>query len=207
MAREDKKFVFKKGTKDVETLLGELLDKKIAALQEKDEDFEILEIEEERKPKVPKISRKRSKVKIEENRLTLDDPEIRQEFDETLLAFRDIRTEYKRLDKEIKTGREAILEAMNGNLIYEGDAAVLKITETPQSSVNTETVIEALVDLESEDLDEIKAGVQEILDMARMGLLSISKTGFDRWIKTKGQEAGPFLVNRSPKKVIRVSKK
>lgn len=213
----DKKFTFKKGTSDVEALLEEMVDKRLAALtgegkKEKDEDFEMLELEEKPKKKVtskkaPKISTKKSKLKIEEKKHVIDDDEERQEFEEHLLSFKEARTKFNELKKEIDEGREVILSVMSGDLLFEGEATTLKIAETPQSSVNAETVIEALVDLESEDIEEIKAGVQEILDMARMGLLSIGKTAFDRWIKGKGQESGPYLVSHTPKKVIRVTTK
>lgn len=216
----ENKFRFKKGA-DVEAILEALVDKRLKALQEgkeeEDKDFELLELEEEVKSAKPKVSRsakprilkkkKKSKLKIEEKRLVIDDPEEKAEFDEALLAFKEARGQYNQLDKEVKAGRNTILTTMDGNLLYESDQVILKIAETPQSSVNAEAVVEALVDLESEDLEEIKAGVQEILDMARMGILSIGKTDFDRWIKARGQDARPFLISRSPKKVIRVSSK
>lgn len=211
---KDKKFSFKKGAGvDVEAVLAELIDKKLAALKEKDEDFETFELEEEEKPQVqattkaPKLSTKRPKLKLEERRLLIDDEEERKEFDAFLLSFRDTRNIYNKLDKEIKEGREIILEKVGVNLVYEGDSVALKIGEAPQSSVNVETVINALVDLESEDMKELKAGIQQILDLARLGILSIGKTDFERWIKAQGHEVGPFLVQRSPKKIIRVTTK
>ncbi len=217
------KFKFAQGTGDMEAALEKLLDERLAALAEgktkkveKEEDFEPLEVEEKKPEKAkaatatkkkPKIARKKKNLKIEEKRHIIEDQEEREEFEVNLLTFKDARTKSNVLKKEIDEGREMILEEMAGNLLFEGDSAVLKIAETPQTIVNAETVIEALVDLESEDIDEIKAGVQEILDMARMGLLSIGKTKFDGWIKGKGQEAGPYLITRSPKKVIRISSK
>lgn len=219
----DKKFKFKQGA-DLDALLEEKVEQRLAELlagkkekpEEKDEDFELLELEKEetpakpkkaKKPAAPKISKSKKKLKIEEKKHVIEGQEDREDFEEHLLTFKDARTKFNALKKEIDEGRDLILEEMAGDLLFEGESAVLKIAETPQSTVNAETVIEALVDMETDDIDELKAGLQEIIDMARMGLLSIGKTKFDGWIKGKGQEAGPYLVAGSPKKVIRITSK
>lgn len=215
-----KQFRFKQGTKveDEKAKLEELskaIDAKLAKLQgEEDEDFAMLELEDKKeakptkakssKPKLPKL--KPTKVLIKEKRLVLEDEE-RTEFDAFLLQFNQARTEHNKLGKEVAKGREHIYGVMGDNLVYEGDDAKLKISETKNESINAETVIEALVDLESEDMDEIKDGVQRLMDLARLGIVSIGKTDFDRWAKSQGYDTEPFIVKRAPKKRITISKK
>ena len=211
---------------DVATLLSQLIDQKLAALVKPqaqpvqpptDKDFAMIEeslveapvpvkAEVKEKPKLPKLTPK-EKPKLEAKKLLIEDAERRVEFEQLITEFNKNRSIQNEAKKKVDDARGTILETMEGNLIYDGDTLAVNIKEIANQSVNASAVVEALVDLKSESLEEIKAGVQQIIDLARLGIMEFGKTSFERWVKGHGYDPEPFITQHEKEKRIYVTPK
>jgi hypothetical protein len=210
---------------DMATLLSQLIDQKLAALVSAaptptaapvappvvDEDFTLLEETkevvktEDKKPKLPKTTKEKPKIEI--RKLVIEDTEQRASFEQAITEFNKARSVQNEAKKEVEEGRKVILEAMGDNLLYEGDSLNLSIKNAKNESVSPEAVFAALVDMDCQDIKEIKEGVQQILDLARLGIITINKGNFERWVKGHGYDSKPFIVEHEAEKRISVTPK
>jgi len=229
---QSKKFQFKTGTKaaqekpatqpvvqpDMATLLNKLIDQKLAALTQnattpapvQDKDFALIEdsltqTKEQVKPKLPKLTKEKPEFKAK--KLVIENVEKRAEFEQAVLEFGQNRSIENDIKKKTAEGRRVVLSIMNTNLLYEGDAVDVNIKEVSNMSVKAEAVVSALVDMDSTDIEEIKAGVQQILDLARLGVIEFGKTSFERWVKGHGYDPQPFLAEHEPERRIYITPK
>jgi hypothetical protein len=219
---------------DVAALLNDLIDKKLAALvQQKsvqpvqqpvqDKDFAMIEesiteapipvkesakqeVKQEVKPKLPRPTLT-AKPKLEAKKLVIEEDDKRAEFEQLVAEFNKERSVQNEAKKKVDEARKIILDTMSDNLLYDGDTLAVNIKEVSNQSVNATAVVEALVDLKSENIDEIKAGVQQILDLARLGIIEFGKTNFERWVKGHGYDPKPFIIDHEKEKRIYVTPK
>ena len=200
---------------DVATLLSQLIDQKLAALVKPqaqpvqpptDKDFAMIEESLVEAP-VPVKAEVKEKPKLEAKKLLIEDAERRAEFEQLITEFNKNRSIQNEAKKKVDDARGTILETMEGNLIYDGDTLAVNIKEIANQSVNASAVVEALVDLKSESIEEIKAGVQQIIDLARLGIMEFGKTSFERWVKGHGYDPEPFITQHEKEKRIYVTPK
>jgi hypothetical protein len=185
-------------------------------ISSKEDDFAFLEETQTVKTpiariKLPKTDGKSKIAKLEVRRLVIEDATERVSFDKTIQEFDVARSEESEYKKLVEEGREIILAKMGDNEIYEGEIIKLTISKSKNESINAEAVVKALVcnddgQIQS-DANELKNGVQQLIDLARLGIVEIKKTDFDRWVKTHGCSSEPFLVKHADKKRIIVAEK
>jgi len=182
----------------------------------KEDDFAFLEETQTVKApiariKLPKMGDTTKIAKLEAKRLVIEDATERINFDKVIQGFDIARSEEGEYKKLVEEGRETILVKMGDNEIYEGETVRLTISKSKNESINAEAVVKALVcnddgQIQS-DANELKSGVQQLIDLARLGIVEIKKTDFDRWVKTHGCSSEPFLVKHADKKRIIVAEK
>jgi len=219
---------------NMEILLSELIDKKLASLTQsqvqpiqpiqptpirptsQDKDFAMIEEslveapipvkEVKEKPKLPRLT-PATKIKLEAKRLVIEAGDRRAEFEQLVTEFNTNRSIQNEAKKKVDEARGTILGTMSDNLLYDGDTLAVSIKEISNQSVNAAAVVEALVDLNSNSMEEIKAGVQQILDLARLGIIELGKTSFERWVKGHGYDPEPFIIQHEKEKRIYVTPK
>jgi hypothetical protein len=208
---------------DVAALLNQLIDQKLAAiattssapapLQVQDKDFEMIEDavankepkKEKAKLKLPKLTKE--KPKLEARKLVIEDPEERAEFEQIVMEFNEARSKKNEAMSQEKEDRSVIVAKMQNSLIYEGDKVDVNVKEIPNESVNAEAVFKALIDPESDDIEGIKAGIQQLFDLARLGVIEIGKGNFERWVKGHGYDPKPFMVEHEKERRIYITPK
>jgi hypothetical protein len=212
---------------DVAALLSQLIDQKLAAIAGavatppvstpapvQDKDFELIEDavankepepKKEVKAKLPRLTKE--KPKLAARKLAIEDPEERVEFEKIVIEFNQARSEKNEAMKRETEGRQAVVAKMGENLIYEGDVVDVNVKEIPNKSVSAERVFKALIDPESTDIEEIKAGIQQLFDLARLGVIEIGKGNFERWVKGHGYDPAPFMVEHEKDRRIYITPK
>lgn len=158
-----------------------------------------------KKARLPKATTSKI-VKLEEKRLVIEDTQERVDFDAAVKEFNTARGEESKFKKIVEELREAILVRMGESEVYESDNVKLIIGSSKNETISAEAVVKALVcddngQLQS-DVEELKAGIQQLLDLSRLGVIDIKKTDFERWVKSHGYSSEPFIIKHAAKKRI-----
>lgn len=138
--------------------------------------------------------------------LALTDIEAK-EFETLALQYSKSKEEENKLKGANQGMRTSILEKMGSNNEYIGQKVDITISPVKNESINAVSVIDSMIDINSSDLETIKKGINQIRDLARLGLVEISKTAFEKYAKANGIITTGFIVSGTPEKRLKVEAK
>lgn len=176
-----------------------------------------------RLPKLPtpglkKAPIKRKELKIEGSIEVGEDIWTKEEFETFCLEYNIKAAEKNRLNKETGEDREAILAVMGDNVHYDGTECNVSISPTKNEWIDAQLVVQQLLEQDCEHevtcphCEESFAAKKDVtasqlIDLARLGIISINKGNFERWLKSAGCDAAPFIVVGKPTKRLSVKPK
>lgn len=194
-----------KGTETQEQLL-KLLDQ---VMNGKDEGEEIEEVKDTKTPQLvsvtkttpslpslPKASNTVSIPKLTKKALVLDG-DTQKEFEALATDYNTKKAQENALKKETEEQREAILATMGENAVYNGQGCDVTVSPIPNDSISAPLVIETL----------LRDSPEQLLDLAKLGVIEISKGNFEKWLKAAGHDVKPFLKTGKPKQRLVVRSK
>lgn len=159
------------------------------------------------KPKLPQLPKrggkspllKKKTLEFEDGTIRLDngDEITQEEFEEFCTKFTANKAKFNALKKEVDEGRSTILEIMDDNVKFEGEQCKVSITSMTNNSINAPLVVETLLEQDP----------QQLIELAKLGILQVNKTSFDKWLKTAGLDAAPFTIKGRPKQKLVVRRK
>jgi len=147
-------------------------------------------------PSLPKIQSGTTIPKLVKKALVLD-TEAAKEFEALAVDYNQKKAQENALKKETEEQREAILGAMGENVVYTGGACEVTVSPIPNDSINAPLVIETL----------LRDSPEQLADLAKLGIIEISKTNFEKWLKAAGHDVKPFLKTGKPKQRLVVKPK